>query len=131
VRRTRYGFALVVQRNWRMEEQTRDVHLNGPALRDLWRLPEGQAVDRLVGYDDGPTWRPGIAGLEPQEARALRFSVVMRWGMGDIRKHTGMSAGAVYKARSEARRKLRAFFGLPERAKEREMPTTPITAEEH
>lgn len=113
VRRTRYGFALVVERNWRWEEQTREVHLNGPALRELWKLPEGAAVDRLLGYDDGPTWRPGIAGLEPQEARALRFTVVMHWGMGDIQRHTGLTARSIYNARSEAKAKLRRFFGMP------------------
>ena len=113
----------MAQRNWRLEEQTREVHLNGPALRDLWKLPEGAAVDRLLGYDDGPTWRPGIAGLEPQEARALRYSVVMCWTLKDTERQTGMKPGAVYKARSEARRKLRAFFEF-DRAKEREVAIT-------
>lgn len=121
VRRAKYGWALVVERNWRKEEQTREVHLSGVALRDLWKLEEGQAVDRVLGYDDGNRWIPGIAGLEPAEARVLRYAVVERWGMEAMRGHLQMTSGAIWKAKSEGRRKLREFFRLPAGpAKERE-----------
>lgn len=124
VRRSRYGFALVVERNWRKEEQTREVHLSGVALRDFWRLEEWQAVDRILGHDDGNRWVPGIAGLEPAEARVLRFAVCECWGMQAMKDHLRMTSPAIWKAKSEGKRKLREFFRLPKQAKEREMPIT-------
>lgn len=112
--RRRRAFALVVRRNWKLEAATRDLRLP-PQLRELWTLPEGAAVDRLIGYQDGERWIPGIAGLEPQESRALRWRVlelestehVCRW-LG------GVPPSAAYKFVSEARRKLRTLFGLEE-----------------
>jgi hypothetical protein len=120
----RHGFALVVRRNWRAEQQTRNLELRDDRLRDLWKLPDGAAVDRLLGYQDADRWRPGIAPLEPAQAKVLRLSVIDRLPTWVMCRELHMTPGAVKKARSEGRRKLRELLGLPARER-RWMVITP------
>lgn len=107
--RSQDGFGLLVWRNFGPEWSGRNLFL--PAeLRDLWRLPKGELVDRLVGYQDGDRWRPGMAGLEPTEGRAFRYRYLQRQSTEDACRWMGVKPGAYYKFASEARRKLRLYL---------------------
>lgn len=111
VAQRRKGFLLLVRRNWELEVTARRVALPHE-VRELYRLPEGQVVDRLIGYQDGARWCPGIAGLEPAESRALRWRVLEYRPTADICRWLGCRPRTVYNHVSEARRKLRRCLGL-------------------
>lgn len=109
----RKGFGLLVRRNWQTEWQTRRLRLPRELDRlGLSQLPDGQAVNRLIGYDDGDRWVPGVAGLEPVESRVLRRSVIDRWATWEIASELKLAPSSVRAKRSDARRKLRTFLGL-------------------
>lgn len=111
--RRRRAFALVVRRNWRIERAIRGLDLP-PELQEWDTLPEGAAVDRLIGYQDGKRFVRGLAGLEPQESMALRYRRLEFVTTDDACRWLRCKPSAYYKFVSEARRKLREFFGLEE-----------------
>lgn len=42
-----------------------------PELLEIFALPAGEGVQRLLGYEDEYGFRPGLAGLSQQEARVM------------------------------------------------------------
>jgi hypothetical protein len=108
----RKGFLLLARKNWELEFQARLVRMPRQ-IQGLFQLPDGQAVDRLIGYEDeGGRWVRGIAGLEPVEERVLRRSVVDRWPTWEIAREMRLQPSSVRAKRSDARSKLRAFLHL-------------------
>jgi DNA-binding CsgD family transcriptional regulator len=106
------GFLFAARRNWQVELITRGVQLP-QSLGHLFRLPEGMAVDRLLGvHDDRGGWRAGIASLEPREAECIRLRVCERRATWEICRALGIRPASVHKAISEGRKKLRLRFGL-------------------
>lgn len=106
----RKGFLLLARRNWELEFQARRVRMPRQ-VQGLFQMPEGQAVDRLLGHEDGGgRWHPGLAGLQPREAECIRLRVCERWSIWEIAADLRISRGAVDKALSEGRRKLRCAF---------------------
>lgn len=108
VRRPR-SFAVVVKRNWKLEAATRDLRLP-PELRELWTLPDGAAVDRLIGYEDGDRWCPGISGLEPTESKALRWRLLEYESTENICRWMKVTPRTVSNYTWEGLRKLRRLF---------------------
>lgn len=106
-----YGFGLVVRRNWRDEYQVRGIKLPYE-LRYLDKLPPGEAVNRLLGVQQGDRWYPGIAGVEPAEAAVVRRRVIERLSVWQIAKDTHLQPSTVRAYTSEARRKLRELLRL-------------------
>jgi len=107
-RKTR-SFVMVARRNWRVEVATRNVRLPD-SLRELSTMPDGMAVDRLLGVQDGKRWRPGIAGLEPAEANVIRRKVLDRWPTWEVSQELHITPGSVRVYLFEARRKLRRLL---------------------
>lgn len=106
------SFLLVALRNWELEVVARRVRLPRE-VRGLFTMPEGEAVDRLLGWEDGGGhWRPGLAGLQPAEARVLRLRVIDRRAVAEVAWALGVRERTVVNHMTEARRKLRAWFGL-------------------
>jgi hypothetical protein len=108
VRSRRRSFLWLARLNWRPVWAGREVDLPRE-LQQLWAMPEGTAVDRLIGYQDGDRWRPGIAPLEPMEGRALRYRLEYR-STEDACRWLECKPSAYYKFVSEALRKLRLFM---------------------
>jgi DNA-directed RNA polymerase specialized sigma24 family protein len=106
------GFLLVAERNWEKEVRARQVKLP-TELQRLYRLPDGEAVDRLIGYQEkNGTWHPGIASLLPHEAHVLRRRVLERWQNWEVAEELYVKVGSVYVYLHEARSKLKELFGL-------------------
>lgn len=111
----RKGFLLLARRNWELEFQARRVRMPRQ-VQGLFQMPEGQAVDRLLGHEDGGgKWHPGLAGLQQAEARVLRLRVIDRLAPKDIAWALDVKRGTVDNHLYEAHRKLRVAFGLPPR----------------
>lgn len=109
------GFLLLGQRNWELEVRTRRVHLPS-CVRPLFTMPDGEAVDRLLGWHDRhDRWHPGLAGLQPAEARVLRLRVCERRAVRDVAWALSVRERTVVNHMTEAWKKLDALFGLEPR----------------
>jgi DNA-binding CsgD family transcriptional regulator len=108
----RKGFLLLARKNWELEFQARLVRMPRQ-IQGLFQLPDGQAVDRLIGYEDeGGRWHPGLAGLQQAEARVLRMRIIRRQRVAEVAWALSVRERTIVNHMAEARRKLRQHFGL-------------------
>ena len=109
----RKGFLLLARRNWELEFQARRCRM--PRLQQqMFELPEGEAVGRLIGtWDRGDRFRPGYAGLTEAEARVFEMRVVERRSTAEVGWALDIRDKTVQNHMAKAHGKLRAWFYPP------------------